>query len=87
MRQGFQTPTHTPPKRVTKISFFLSNTGSDNLENDKAITPAFNVGPSLARQRNFFLKKSVVRGWNPSEKHSESAHAKDYFCHSKHFKP
>ena len=31
---------------------FLSNTGPEFLENHKATKPAFNVGPSLARQRN-----------------------------------
>ena len=31
---------------------FLSNTSPDPLKNDKAIKPAFNVGPSSARQRN-----------------------------------
>ena len=33
---------------------FLSNTGSDPLENPEAFKPAFNVEPSSARQRNAF---------------------------------
>ena len=31
---------------------FLSNTGPDPLKNHKATKPAFNVGPSSARQQN-----------------------------------
>ena len=31
---------------------FLSNSGQDPLKNHKAVNPAFNVGPSTARQRN-----------------------------------
>ena len=34
---------------------FLSNTGQDPLKNHKAAKPAFNVGPSTARQRNTIL--------------------------------
>ena len=34
---------------------FLSNTGPDPLKNHKATNPAFNVGPSSARQRNAIL--------------------------------
>ena len=40
-----------PPWKITKIGF-LSNTGPDSLKNHKATKSAFNVGPSLARQRN-----------------------------------
>ena len=39
------------PWKNTKIGF-LSNTGPDPLKNHKATKPAFNVGPSMARQRN-----------------------------------
>ena len=35
-----------------KAKGFLSNTGSDPLENHKGTKPAFNVGPTSARQRN-----------------------------------
>ena len=31
---------------------FFSNTGMDPLNNHKATKPAFNVGPSLAREEN-----------------------------------
>ena len=31
---------------------FLSNTGADPLKNQKATKPAFNIGPSSARQQN-----------------------------------
>ena len=34
---------------------FLSNTGPDPLENHQATKPAFNVGPSSARQRKRHL--------------------------------
>ena len=37
----------------TNIGFF-SNTGPDTFKNHKATKPAFNVGPSSARQRNAF---------------------------------
>ena len=33
---------------------YLCNTGLDPLKNHKATKPAFNVGPSSARQRNAF---------------------------------
>ena len=42
--QGVRTP--PPPKNIG----FLSNTGPDPLKNHKAAKPAFNVGPSSARQ-------------------------------------
>ena len=35
-----------------KAKGFLNHTGPDPLENNKATKPAFNVGPSSARQRN-----------------------------------
>ena len=41
----------TPPENH-KNKGFLSNTGLDPLKNHKATNPAFNVGPSSARQRN-----------------------------------
>ena len=40
-----------PPKKSQKIGF-LSNSGPDPLKNYEATEPAFNVGPSSARQRN-----------------------------------
>ena len=42
----------TPPLKNHKNEGFLSNTGPDPLENHKATKPAFNVGPSSARQRH-----------------------------------
>ena len=41
-----------PPLENYKNRGFLSNTGSDPLKNYRATKPAFNVGPSSARQRN-----------------------------------
>ena len=43
---------HPPLSNNHKNIGFLSNTGSDHMKNHKATKPAFNVGPSLARQRN-----------------------------------
>ena len=40
-----------PPLKNHKKGF-LSNTGPDPLKNHRATKPAFNVGPSKARQRN-----------------------------------
>ena len=40
-----------PPEK-SQNKGFLRNTGPDSLENHKATKPAFNVGPSSARQRN-----------------------------------
>ena len=40
-----------PPEKSQNIGF-LSNTGPDHLKNQKATKPAFNVGPTSARQRN-----------------------------------
>ena len=47
--QGVPTP---PPLKNHQNIVFLSNTGPDPLENQKATKPVFNVGPSKARQRN-----------------------------------
>ena len=41
-----------PPLKNHKNIGFLSNTGSDPLENHKATKPAFNVGPPSAPQQN-----------------------------------
>ena len=41
-----------PLKNQKKNIWFLSNIGPDPLKNHKATKPAFNVGPSSARQRN-----------------------------------
>ena len=41
-----------PPLKNHKNIGFLCNTGLDPLKNHKATKPAFNVGPSSARQRN-----------------------------------
>ena len=43
-----------PPLKNHKNKGFLSNTGPDSLENKKTICtkPAFNVGPTSARQLN-----------------------------------
>ena len=40
-----------PPEKSQNIGF-LSNSGPDPLKNYKATEPAFNVGPSSARQGN-----------------------------------
>ena len=40
---------------------FLSNIGLDPLKNHKAIKPAFNVGPSLARQRNWWAEDGPLK--------------------------
>ena len=44
-----------PTLKYHKIIVILSSTGPDPLKNKKAIKPAFNVGPSSARQRNAIL--------------------------------
>ena len=49
---GVRTP--PPPQKNHNYIGFLSNTGSDLLENHKVTKPVFNVGPSLAHQRNTF---------------------------------
>ena len=41
-----------PPLKNHSNMGFLCNTSPDPLKNHKATKPAFNVGPSLARQRN-----------------------------------
>ena len=41
-----------PPLKNHKNIGFFSKTGPDPLKNHKAAKPAFNVGPSSARQRN-----------------------------------
>ena len=43
-----------PPEKLQKRGF-LSNSGPDPLKNYKATEPAFNVGPSWARQPNAIL--------------------------------
>ena len=40
-----------PPEKSQNIGF-LCNTGADPLKNHIAAKPAFNIGPSSARQRN-----------------------------------
>ena len=71
-----------PLNNHTNIGF-LSNTGPDPLNNHKATKPAFNDGPSLARQRNaiengIWLPSSNkikrCQSWILSEKNSGSAH-------------
>ena len=46
---GGRTP---PPLKNHKNIGFLSNSGLDPMKNYKATKPAFNVGPSSARQQN-----------------------------------
>ena len=41
-----------PPLKNHKNKGFLSNSGLDPMKNYKATKPAFNVGPSSARQQN-----------------------------------
>ena len=41
-----------PPLNNYKSIGFLSISGPDPLKNNKATEPAFNIGPSSARQRN-----------------------------------
>ena len=49
---GVQGSAHTPAKsQKYRVS---SNTGPDPLKNHKATKPAFNIGPSSARQYNAF---------------------------------
>ena len=50
--QGLRTP--PPPEKLQSIGF-LSNTGPDPLKNHKVTKPAFNIGPSSARQRNAII--------------------------------
>ena len=58
--QGVQTPL----KNYKNIGF-LSNTGRDPLKNHKAAKPAFNVGPSLARQGNAINGVSLAANDDP----------------------
>ena len=53
-RGGRETGVRIPLKTHKNIGF-LSNIGLDPLKNHKATNPAFNVGPSSARQRNGVL--------------------------------
>ena len=52
------------PLKYHKNIVFFSNTGSDPLKNHKATCtkPAFNVGPSSARQRNAIFKRRFADG-------------------------
>ena len=58
---GAGPPPPPPPWKLQKGS--LSNTSLDPLKNHKAAKPAFNVGPSSARQRNAFNGVSLVGRW------------------------
>ena len=49
--RGSRGGTGDPPEKSQNLGF-PSNTGLDSLKNHKATKPAFNVGPSSARQRN-----------------------------------
>ena len=55
---------HPPPLKNHKKGF-LSNIGPDPLKNHKANKPAFNFGPSSARQRNAIFNGGpiMVRFW------------------------
>ena len=53
-RGGGQGVRTIPLKNQENVGF-LSNTGPYPLKNHKATKPAFNVGPSSARQRNAFI--------------------------------
>ena len=50
-REGGGQGVRTPPEKSQKNIGFLSNSGPNSLKN-KPTEPAFNVGPSSARQRN-----------------------------------
>ena len=54
--QGVQIP--PPPEKSQNIGF-LSNTGPDPMKNHKATKPAFNVEPSLDRQRKAICVNGV----------------------------
>ena len=60
-----------PPLKNHKNIGFLSNTGSDPLENHKATKPAFIVGPSSARHRNAILK--IVNEYDQEIPQSQTA--------------
>ena len=49
-QEGAGGPDPPPPLKNHKNIGFLSNSGPDPLKNYKATEPAFNVGPSSARQ-------------------------------------
>ena len=51
---GPDPPPPPPPRKITKSIWFLSNSGPDLLKNHEATEPAFDIGPSSARQRNAF---------------------------------
>ena len=53
-KRGEGTGVRTTPENHKNIGF-LSNTGLDRLKDHKAAKPAFNGGPSSARQRNAVL--------------------------------
>ena len=50
------------PLENHKTMGFLCNTGPDPLKTHKATQPAFNVGPSSARQRNPIYKWRFAGG-------------------------
>ena len=50
-----------PPLKIANKKDVLGNTGPDTLQNHKATKPAFNVGPSSARQQNAI--EMVFRWW------------------------
>ena len=52
----------TPLKNHKAIGF-LSNAAPDHLKNHKATKPAFNVGPSSARQRKKLNGVSLAGRW------------------------
>ena len=49
----------THPEKSQKLGF-PTNTGPDPLKNHKATKPAFNVGPSSARQRNAIKRYQIL---------------------------
>ena len=51
-RRGTGGPDPPPPPEKSRKYRFLSNSSPNPLKNHKATKPTFNVGPSLARQRN-----------------------------------
>ena len=53
-----------PPLKNHKNIGFQSNFGQDPLNNHKAAKPAFNVGPSTARQRNADVFSLAGRWWS-----------------------
>ena len=67
------------PPEISKNIGFLRNTGPNSLQNHKATKPAFNVGPSSARQRNAIFSGIWIhslKSWTPyKKKRFGSAHA------------